>query len=101
MLSSIDNVIPLLRSPSDNRSLIQGADVGIAKDLACLRELSLQLQAARRLFANSADVLNALCTSAVHMNIASETDRFLEEIDALQAGTATLIGAMANHRPSA
>ena len=79
---------------------MQDGDAGHARDLACLKELSLQLQAARRLFANSADALNALCTSAAHTNIASETDRFLGEIEALQAGTDALIDAMTNQTTS-
>ena len=101
MLSSAHNVVPLLRSTADNRAILQGADAGHARDLASLKELSLQLQAARRLFANSADALNALSTSSVHMNIAVATDRFLGEIEALQAGTDALINAMTNHQPSA
>ena len=55
MLSSVDNVVPLLRSAADNRAFMQGDDAGHAKDLDCLKEFSMQLQAARRLFANSAD----------------------------------------------
>ena len=100
MLSSADNVVPLLRSTADNRAVMQDGDAGIARDLACLRELSLQLQAARRLFANSADTLNALCTSVVHANIAEKTDLFLGEIEALQAGTDALIDAMTNQQTS-
>ena len=100
MISSVGNVVPLLRSSVDNRALMQDGDAGLARDLACLKELSLQLQAARRLFANSADALNALCTSAAHTNIAEKTDWFLGEIETLQAGTDALIGAITNQQTS-